>query len=89
MLKKIILRRLIRGNIWGGKHTPVDFIMKGIPEYYRNSTKGKKLVEKALKELLNDELVIFLAKKTGKSSSGHISLNPRKVREIREIMRKE
>jgi len=86
MLKKIILRRLIRSNTWGGKHTPVDFVMKGLPEYYRNTNKGKKLIEKALKELVNDELVVILAKKTGKGSSSHISLNPRKVVEIREIL---
>ena len=86
MLKKIILRRLIRGNIWGGKHIPVDFVMKGIPEYYRNTNKGKKLIEKTLKELINKELVIVLFKKTGKGSSSHISLNPRKVKEIMEIL---
>ena len=89
MLKKLILRRLIRSNTWGGKHTPVDFVMKGIPEYYRNTNKGKKLIEKALKKLVNDELVIILIKKTGKGSGSHISLNPRKVREIREIIGEE
>jgi len=86
MLKKIILRKLIRGNIWGGKHTPIDFVMRGIPEHYRNTNKGKKLIEKTIKELVNDELIIISIKKTGKDTNKHISLNPRKVREIREIL---
>jgi len=48
LLKKIILQKLIRSNIWGGKHTPLDFIIKSVPE--------------------------------------HLSLNPRKISEIRQFM---
>lgn len=28
VLKKLILQKLIRANIWGGKHTPLDFVIK-------------------------------------------------------------
>ncbi len=88
ILKKLILQKLVRGNIWGGKHTPIDFIIKGIPEYYRNTHKGKKDVEKTIKELLRNEWVIILIKRTGKDSSNHISLNPRKVSEIKQFLEK-
>ena len=86
ILKRLILQKLIRGNIWGGKHTPLDFVVKGIPEHYRNTHKGKKVFEKALKELKNDEWIVILTKRTGKGSGDHISLNPRKVEEIKQFL---
>ncbi len=86
VLKRLILQKLIRSNIWGGKHTPLDFVIKGIPENYRNTHKGKKAVEKALKELTNDEWMIILSKITGRGSEDHVSLNPRKVSEIKQFL---
>lgn len=87
-LKRLILQKLIRSNVWGGKHTPLDFVIKGIPEHYRNTHKGKKSVEKALKELTNDEWIVVLAKRTSKGSDEHVSLNPRKVSEIKQFLEK-
>ena len=87
-LKKLILNKLIRSNTWGGKHTPLDFLKKGIPEHYRNTHKGKKTLEKAVKELTNDEWIIILMKKTGKGSDEHVSLNTKKSGEIKEFLGK-
>ena len=84
IIKKLILEKLIRGNTWGGKHTPLDFVTKGIPEHYRNTHKGMRIVEKATKELTNDEWIIIVAKRTGKGSDEHLSLNPRKVGEVKQ-----
>jgi len=86
VLKRLILQKLIRGNVWGGKHTPLDFVIKGVPEHYRNTHKGKKVIEKVLKELMNDEWIIILSKKTGKGSDDHVSLNQRKVSEIKQFL---
>src|SRR3989344_4891424 len=86
LLKKFILQKLIRANIWGGKHTPLDFVLKGVQEHYRNTHQGKKVVEKALKGLLNEGCLILTAKRTGKGSSEHISLNQRKVSEIKQYL---
>ena len=88
ILKKVILQKLIRANIWGGKHTPLDFVTNGIPEHYRKTHQGKKVVEKVIKELTNDEWIIILAKRTGGGSDEHISLNPRKVSEIKQFLEK-
>jgi len=77
IIKRLILEKLIRGNIWGGKHTPLGFV-----------TKGMKIVERVLKELTNDEWIIIIAKRTGKGSDEHLSLNPRKVSEIRSWLEK-
>lgn len=86
VLKRLILQKLVRGTVWGGKHTPLDFITKGIPEHYRNTHKGRKVIEKVLKELTNDEWIVILSKRTGGGSDGHISLNPRKVSEIKQFL---
>ena len=84
-VKKLILQRLIRSNIWGGKHIPLNFVYKCLPGHYKNN-QGKKLVEKALKELTNLSFVIILPKKTGKGVDDHISLNSRKVSEIKQFL---
>lgn len=86
VLKKLILQKLIRGNVWGGKHTPLDFVIKGVPDHYRNTPKGKKAIEKALKVLTNNEWIIILAKRTGGGSGEHVSLNPKKVSEIKQFL---
>ncbi len=88
ILKLLILRKLVRSRCWGGKHTPLNFVVKGVPEQYRNTHSGRKVMEKALKELTNDEWIIILAKKTGKGSDNHISLNPRKIGEIKQFLEK-
>jgi len=85
-LRKFILQRLIRGNVWGGKHIPLDFVIKGTPEHYRNTHKGKKIIQKALKILLHDEWILVLVKRTGKGFDNHVSLNPRKVHEIQQFL---
>lgn len=87
-LKKLILQKLVRANMWGGRHTPLDFVQKGVPEHYRNTHKGMKVLEKSIKELVNCGWIIIISKRTGKGSDEHISLNPRKVNEIREFLEK-
>ncbi|MBI2152062.1 hypothetical protein HYU21_05015 [Candidatus Woesearchaeota archaeon] len=87
-IKKLVLQKLVRANVWGGKHTPLDFVTKGIPEHYKNTHPGRKIVEKAIKNLINDEWIIILAKRTGSGSDEHVSLNPRKVSEIKQFLEK-
>ena len=85
-LKKLILQKLIRANVWGGKHTPLDFVIKGVPEHYRNTHKGRKAIERVLKELTNYEWIVIVTKRTGRGSDDHVSLNPRKISEIKQFL---
>lgn len=85
-VKKIIIQKLIRTKVWGGKHMPLDFIIKGMPEHFKNTHKGKKVIEKILKELLKDEWIIILIKRSGKSNDKHISLNSKQVAEIKRFL---
>ncbi len=88
VIKKRILKKLTNANVWGGKHMPLDFVIKAIPDHLRNTHKRKKVVERVLKELKNDEWIIIKSKKTGKGSGEHVSLNQRKVREILQFVEK-
>ncbi len=72
--------------MWGGKHTPLDFVVKGVPEHYRMTPSGRREVEKAIKELMNAEWIIITVKRTGKGASEHLSLNPRQVGGIRRFL---
>lgn len=78
-LKVFILRKLIRADVWGGKHTPLEFVRKGVPDNFRMSQMGKRTLRGALQELANDGWIIARVKRTGKGSSVHISLNPDNV----------
>ena len=86
IIKTIILEKLLRSNIIGGKHIPLDFIKKSIPEIYRNTHSGKKSFAHALKDLLNNQWLIIAKKRTGKDYDYHVSLNPRKIDEINEFV---
>ena len=89
ILKGFILKKLIRANIWGGKHTPLDFIRKGMPEHYKNTHQGQREFERAIKDLLNNEWISIVMKRTSKGSDEHLSLNPRKVQEIKQFLERE
>ncbi len=85
-IKKIIILKLIRSNIWGGKHTPLDYAIKGIPEHTRNTQKGNREIKKTIKELINENWVHMMMKRTGKGYDHHISLNPKKIKEIKQFI---
>ncbi len=85
-LKRLVLNRLVRARLWGGKHTPLEFVKKGIPQHYRDTHKGKKSLEAVIGELVNDGWLIILRKRTNKGFDDHISLNPRKVSEIKQFL---
>ena len=69
-----ILVRLKNMKKWGGAHPELRRVLKSLP----NHISGRKIVEKAVKELMKLEF-IMIYKKTGED---HVSLNPKKVREI-------
>ena len=75
--KKIILRKLFRHRIIGGKHTAIEHLTKGIPKHHIKEAK------KAVGELIKKELILL--KKT--SYGLHVSLNPRKVEEISQVIK--
>lgn len=72
------LRKLMNRNTWGGKHTEAKNLVKAVPKHLR----GEKVTSDAIKDLNKLEFLIY------KPSTGemHISLNPRKKKEIDEFL---
>jgi|TARA_Y100000310_G_C20443686_1_gene697319 hypothetical protein len=83
IIKRIILEGLLTPPRWGSKHTEMRNIKKGFPSKISSSNKGKKLIDKAIKELINEGFL--LCKKS--TQEFHISLNPRMKKEIMEFVK--
>ena len=75
-LKKIILRKLFRRHIIGGKHTAVEHLTKGLPKHAIGDAK------EAVKDLIKEGLI--LQKPT--SYGLQVSLNPEKIDQISKII---
>ena len=78
-IMKKILRKLINLNIWGGRHTEIKNLQKGLPSHVR----GTKEYKNAVKELIKMEFL-----KT-KPSTGeiHVGLNSHRQKEIFEFLK--
>ena len=83
IIKRIILESLITPPRWGGKHTEIRNIKKGFPSNIAASNKGRKLIDKAIKELINEGFL--LCKKS--THELHVSLNPRMKKEIMDFIK--
>ncbi len=77
-----ILSKLSRMEKIGGAHTEITNLPKGLPSHFRSNNRGKKIIQKAIKELLGRDYLLQ------KPSTGeiHVSLNPRKLKEIDEFI---
>ncbi|MFH1505934.1 MAG: hypothetical protein ABIE94_03000 [archaeon] len=71
-LEKIILRKLFRRRVIGGKHTAIENLTKGLPKHIIGE--AKKTVDCLIKKNL------ILTKQT--SYGLQVSLNPEKIEEI-------
>ena len=80
--QEFILRELIKKRKIGGAHTPLDNITKNLPDEFLHQRQAAKVIERAVKELVNSGMAIILQKRTGKGSDEHISINPRAWKEI-------
>ncbi len=82
---KELLVHLLNRNYVGGKHTPEDKVLK-----FKARNMNREETREFYREyrlLLNQELLLKIKKRTGKGSDWHISLNPRKLCEVHELMR--
>lgn len=83
-IKKRILRDMLTPPRWGGRHTEARNLRKSLPSHISSTKKGQKLIDEAIKELINDSWL--LAKKS--TGEIHVSLNPRMKKEIMEFVNK-
>ncbi|MCX6802115.1 MAG: hypothetical protein NT067_03285 [Candidatus Diapherotrites archaeon] len=81
-MKRVMLRKLVTLGKIGGAHTSAFNLSKGLPGHIRSSKQGRKAIEQAIKELINERFLL------AKPSTGelHISVNPHKLKEIKEFL---
>ena len=75
-IKRVILRKLFRRRVIGGKHTAVEHLTKGLPKHEVGNAK------EAVHELIKEGFI--LEKPT--SYGLHVSLNPEKINDICKII---
>lgn len=81
---RLMVTKLIRMDKWGGAHTEIRNLTKGLPQHFTSSKKGKKIIQKAIKELIRKEFLIIKPS----TRELHVSLNPRKMRKIKQFYEK-
>ncbi len=75
-LKGFIVKKLFHHGFIGGRHTDMENLKKGLPSHCKGD------VKEAARELIREEILI--PKPT--SYGFHVSLNPRKRREMEEYL---
>ncbi|MEK6964559.1 MAG: hypothetical protein AABX70_09160 [Nanoarchaeota archaeon] len=75
-LKVVILRKLFRHRVIGGKHTAFERVMSGLPSHVLGE--AKKVTEELIK--------IGLILKKSTSYGLQISLNPERIDEVKRIL---
>lgn len=78
IIKRFIVRKLYRKKMWLHKHTSINNLPKGLSNELRVSKEVRKVIEELLKEQ------ILLSKPTHYGLE--VSLNPKKIREIEELI---
>ena len=82
-IKTIIFVLLNKKKI-GGAHIPEDKVLKRL-----RWIKDRKDFEKEYKHLVNQGYILRQKKKTGKGSDWHISLNPKHLKELYNLLEGE
>lgn len=77
-----ILVKLENMNKWGAAHSELKRVLKSLPSQFSTNNQGKKLVEKAVKELVRKDF-ISIYKKTNQD---HTSLNSKKAKNIKTFI---
>ncbi|MBU2100190.1 hypothetical protein KKG83_06880 [Candidatus Micrarchaeota archaeon] len=75
-LKAQLIFKLVRRRQWGGKHSAIEDLKKGFPPNAHNE------IQSIAEELIRENF--FLVKKAFYGT--HISLNPKKSKEIKELL---
>jgi len=81
-IKTIIVVLLNKRKI-GGVHIPEKKVLKRLGWIEDNE---RKEFEKDYKNLINQGCIFRQKKKTGKGSDWHISLNPKRLKELYELL---
>ena len=80
-----LLDFLLAKKYIGGRHIPEGKLIKLVTRNINNHEKRE--FEREYKRIMNDCIIMRMKKKTGKGDDWHISLNPRELKELMEMLR--
>lgn len=83
-LKAIITLMLNKKKI-GGNHTHEGKLIRSKTKWLQKEECNE--FDKEYRNITNSQLILRIKKRTGKGSDWHISLNPRKLKELYEMIR--
>lgn len=77
---KAVISFMLNKKYIGARHTPEEKLIISKTKWLQKE--DYRDFKKECKSLINDQIIIRVKKKTGKGSDWHISLNPRKLKEL-------
>ena len=84
---KDLIRSLLNKSKIGGSHTPEDNIVKSKTKWLEK--REKKDFVKEYKKLINEGYIKHEKKRRGKGMDWHISLNPKRLKELKDMIENE
>jgi hypothetical protein len=84
---RALLTTLLNQKKIGGSHTPEHRLIAAKTQWLNKD--GRKEFEKEYKQLKNEQILLCSRKRTGKGFDWHISLNPKRLKEIYEQLTEE
>lgn len=75
---------LLNHKYIGRRHTPEDRLIKSKTKWIEST--GETGFKKDYKKMINQGIILRKKKKTGKGTDWHVSLNPRKLKELGKIL---
>lgn len=81
---KALLTTLLNQRKIGGNHAPEHRLVVSKAKWL--SKEERKEFEKEYKQLKSDQVIMISMKRTGKGFDWHISLNPKRVNDVYEML---
>ncbi len=81
---KAVLMYLLSKRCIGGKHTPENKLLVSKTKWLNKH--DKKIFDRAYKQIIFEKIIIRTKKRTGKGYDWHISLNPRKLKDMHNMI---
>jgi len=75
---------MLNKKIIGGKHIPEEKMIRNKTKWLQKEEYNE--FDKEYRDAVNNQFILKLKKRTGKGSDWHISLNPRKLKELYEMI---
>ncbi|MBI4453103.1 hypothetical protein HY636_00500 [Candidatus Woesearchaeota archaeon] len=79
-----ILKVLFNRKSIGNAHFPEDLLFKRLKNIHDKQL--RKLVDEEWKKLENEGFIVRMKKKTHKGNDFHVSLNPKRIFEVKEMI---